>query len=139
MNRYKKRNIILIILAIVILILIIGTIYFINNNNDTNYNDKSSTGTIDENVKIGNLEISILEIKKVGNAYNISLKILNNYNIEKTINNINLKFIDKNGNIITEALAIVKQTIKSKEAAIISLDTDFNIESTYEIKYTIID
>lgn len=136
MNKEKRKNIILIVFIIIILIFIVGITFIVHHNKQINYSD-NVVGLIKENVKIGELELSIVDIKKIGYGYNTSLKIKNNYNDKKEIKDINLQFIDKEDNVLAEILAIVNQNIDSGEYIIIDTTTDINLDSAVKVKYTL--
>lgn len=138
MNKEKKKNIVLIILIIIILLLISTIIFVVIRDKQENHSN-NVVGLIKENVKIGELELSIVDIKKIGYGYNTSLKIKNNYNDKKEIKDINLQFIDKEDNVVTEILAIVNENIDSGEYIIIDTTTDINLNSAVKVKYTLFD
>ena len=137
MNKEKKKNIVLIILIIIILLLISTIIFVVIRDKQENHSN-NVVGLIKENVKIGKIEISIVDIKKIGYGYNTSLKIKNNYNDKKEIKDINLQFIDKEDNVLAEILAIVNQNIDSGKYVIINTTTDINLDSATKVKYTLL-
>lgn len=135
MSKEKNKSIILTLLIIVILIFIATTIYIVYQNKQINNGD-NVVGSLKENVKMGGLELSIVDIKKNGYEYNTSLKIKNNYNKAKKIEFINLHFIDKNDTAFAEVLAIVNKNIDAGKYIIIDTATDISLDTAVKVKYT---